>query len=34
MPHEARIRNLTYMTEVFADVEVKRITYGDDQKVI
>ena len=28
-PHEARIRGLTYQTEVFCGVEIKKITYID-----
>ena len=27
-PHEARIRGLTYQTEVFCEVEIKKITYN------
>ena len=26
-PHEARIRGLTYQTEVFCEVDIKKITY-------
>ena len=29
-PHEARIRGLTYQTEVFCEVDIKKITYNAD----
>lgn len=30
MPHTARIRNLTYQTEVFCAVQILKIQYGDE----
>ena len=31
-PHEARVRRLTYQTEVYCDVELKKINYGEKNK--
>jgi DNA-directed RNA polymerase II subunit RPB2 len=30
LPHQARIRGLTYQTEVYAAVEIKKIKLGDE----
>ena len=30
LPHQARIRGLTYQTEVYAAVEIKKIKLGEE----
>ena len=32
LPHTARIRGITYQTEIFCAVEIQKIQYGDKSK--